>query len=264
MQSSSSNRWLIQLKQAPAERVHLLCIHHAGAAASFFRPWGITLPNHASLSVVQLPGREERRDEPFETSLAVVLDQVMIAIRTLVDRPYVIFGHSLGGCIAHELALRIQAEDLPRPKLIGLSATRAPGSPMGAPTYDLPDKEFLDRIQGFGGTPNAVVGDRELLMWALPRLRADTELHERAPLTQGKRLSAPLAFFYGEDDPVCDAREFEKWRAHTTAEFEAHGFRGGHFYLRENFRAIIGLLLQRWNTATSDGARPTEGSRVDV
>jgi surfactin synthase thioesterase subunit len=263
MQSSSSNRWLVQLKRAQEERVHLICIHHAGAAASFFRPWGITLPAHASLSVVQLPGREERRDEPFEPSMSVVLDHVMAAVQSLVERPYVIFGHSLGGCIAHELSLRIQMADWPRPKLIGLSATRAPGSPMGAPTYDLPDKEFLERIQGFGGTPNSVVADRELLLWALPRLRADTELNERASLTQGKRLEAPLTCFYGEDDPVCEARELEKWRAHTTAEFEAHGFRGGHFYLRESFRAIIGILLRRWSNAEPAEVRVHSGE-IDV
>jgi surfactin synthase thioesterase subunit len=244
MSSHSSNPWLVHLKNAPDERVRLVCIHHAGAAASFFRPWSVAAPPGVSLSAVQLPGREERRSEPFETSMSAVVARMREAIGDVASRPYVLFGHSLGGSLAWELALSIEGAGLPAPEALGISATRAPGSPMGAPTYDLPDEAFLARIQGFGGTPNQIVNDRELLMWALPRLRKDTELHERTPLTTDRSLSAPLAYFYGTEDAVCDAAESEKWRAYTTGRFEVRSFPGSHFYLREHFRVVMDALVR--------------------
>jgi surfactin synthase thioesterase subunit len=193
--------------------------------------------------------------------MPVVLDHLLAELDGLTEGPYVIFGHSLGGCIAYELALRIQATQQRRPLVLGISATRAPASPMGAPTYNLPDDAFLAGIQGFGGTPKAVVADRELLMWALPRLRADTELNERAPLTRDGCLGMPIVCFHGTEDPVCDRRECEKWSAHTTGGFEAHGFQGGHFYLRDHQRAIIEVLLRDRSVASVHPPRAADGSR---
>lgn len=245
MQNVQGNSWLLRLKDAPDEQVRLICIHHAGAAASFFRPWGLTLPPRVSLSAVQLPGREERRNEPFVKSMDVVLEHLTRAMEGLTGRPYAIFGHSLGGTIAYELTLRLEDARLRLPVVLGISATRSLTSPMGAPTYDQPDEAFLERIQAFGGTPGNVVAERELLKWILPRLRADTELHECTRVTRDRGLRVPLAFFYGADDPVCNRTEAEKWREFTTSEFESHGFSGGHFYLRENHRAILDVLLRR-------------------
>ena len=255
MEAAVSNRWLVRLKDAPDERVRIIAVHHAGAAASFFRPWSIALPPRVSLSAVQLPGREDRRSEPFERDMRVVLDRILGELEEITASPYVIFGHSLGGCIAYELALRIESASWPRPAALGISSVRAPASPMGAPTYDLPDVEFLARIQGFGGTPGTVVADPELLRWVLPRLRADTELNERAPLTRGRTLHVPLAYFFGDEDPACDAVEAAKWRTLTTESFESRGFRGGHFYLRDHHRQVVATLVAPWLGTAGDPER---------
>jgi len=244
VQHGQDGSWLLNLRDAQDERLRLICIHHAGAGASFFRPWGLTLPPATSLSALQLPGREERRNEPFETSKDVVLEHALLALQPFTSRPYALFGHSLGGTLAWELTLRLQALKLPLPKVLGISATRAPSSPMGAPTYQQPDEAFLQRIQTFGGTPGSVVAERELLKWILPRLRADTELHECATVTSDQRADTAIAFFYGTSDPVCDGAEAEKWRTFTTGAFEKHGYTGGHFYLRENHRAIVEVLVR--------------------
>jgi medium-chain acyl-[acyl-carrier-protein] hydrolase len=239
----SQSNWLVSIKEAEPEELRLICFHHAGGAASFFRGWRTALPDDVSMSALQLPGREERQEEPYDTNMASVLDRLEKALQPLTARPYVLFGHSLGARIAFELAVRLERANLPSPRLLWLSATPSPDCQRVVKTYDLPDEAFIESIKAYSGTPKDVLEDTELLRWFLPRLRADTRLLERYALTQGAPVSTPLVFSYGSEDTVCDAAEAKLWERQTRGWFTARRFNGGHFYLRYHHRAILRAIV---------------------
>ncbi len=238
--------WLPSLHEAPDEALRIICFHYVGGAASAFRPWRKIIPDpgRVSLSALQLPGRETRHGEPFVVAMPEVVDGVLSELRGVVGRPYVLFGHSLGGAIAYEVALRLQAERLAPPRLLAVSATRPPGAPRNV-TYTLGDDAFLESIKGYGGTPDQVLLDRELLMWFMPRLRADTRLLEEHQLSSAARVACPLLSLYGRADPVCGAGEATSWRRHAGGTFEAFGFEGAHFYLKTHEAQILRLLTAK-------------------
>ncbi|MCW5263151.1 alpha/beta fold hydrolase [Verminephrobacter eiseniae] len=55
---------------------------------------------------MQLPGRGRRLSEAPFTELPSLLDAMDEGLRELTDRPYVLFGFSMGAILAFELALR--------------------------------------------------------------------------------------------------------------------------------------------------------------
>src|SRR5205823_4375590 len=93
---------------------------------------------------VQLPGRQNRiLEEPY-TSLAALIAALAAALGPYFDRPFAFFGHSLGALIAFDLARALRRHGQPEPAHLFVSGHRAPQLPSPqAPTYHLPDAEFL-------------------------------------------------------------------------------------------------------------------------
>jgi surfactin synthase thioesterase subunit len=69
----------------------------AGSGASLFRGWDKQLPGWIHALGVALPGHEYRNNEPLPRSLADVVTDLETALMPLLDRPFALFGHSLGG-----------------------------------------------------------------------------------------------------------------------------------------------------------------------
>lgn len=64
---------------------------------------------------------------------------------------YALFGHSLGGMIAWELAAAVRNQDTM--KHLFLSAVRPPFRPSGTAMHQLPDGELLVALRELDGTP---------------------------------------------------------------------------------------------------------------
>ncbi|NUT52800.1 MAG: thioesterase, partial [Saccharothrix sp.] len=100
--------------------VRLFCLPHAGAGASAFRRWRDVFPPGVDVQPVQLPGREDRIGEPPATDAHALVEELASALAGAADRPFVLFGHSMGALLAAELARRLP------PTLLVLSGRAAP------------------------------------------------------------------------------------------------------------------------------------------
>ncbi|WP_239510456.1 thioesterase domain-containing protein, partial [Stenotrophomonas maltophilia] len=56
------------------------------------------------------------------------LAQALAAVPQLLQRPYVLFGHSMGAAVAYELVLALQQRNAALPNLLALSASEGPGA----------------------------------------------------------------------------------------------------------------------------------------
>src|SRR5579872_7031205 len=87
----------------PDATFRLFCFHYAGGGASIFRPWIGKLSDQVELIAVQLPGRENRLDEPLVHAMELVTGPLADALPPLLDKPFALFGHSTGALICFEL-----------------------------------------------------------------------------------------------------------------------------------------------------------------
>lgn len=98
----------------------LVLVHGAGDRALGFRSFAERLS--VPVAAVDLPGRGESADLPPCTSIAEMAEAVESAL-TALARPVVLLGHSMGGAVVIEIALR---------KRLPLASRGAPPLPGGA------------------------------------------------------------------------------------------------------------------------------------
>ncbi|MBP2687190.1 MAG: gramicidin dehydrogenase [Deltaproteobacteria bacterium] len=233
--------WLVRFRPNPSAALRLFCFPYAGVGASIFSPWVHRLHSKIEMVGVQLPGREGRiREEPFDR-LSRIVPEAARFIRNDLDRPYAIFGHSLGALIGFEVARCLRREGAPDPVHLFLSARRAPPRPDPLPEiHGLPDAEFLEEIQRrWDGIPSAVLREAELLQLLLPALRADVAVLETYTHLQGEPLDCPISVFGGENDRNIGREDLLGWRGHTRGDFRLRLLPGGHFFIRTQQQALL-------------------------
>jgi medium-chain acyl-[acyl-carrier-protein] hydrolase len=233
---AKANPWLLCFAPRPDARLRLFCFSYAGGGGAMYRSWLGALPQSIQLCAVQLPGRENRFREPAVASIRRLVDELLAALAPTLDRPYAFFGHSMGALVAFELARALQSVSHAAPPVhLFVSGRRAPHLPESdAPMHGLPDDEFIAEIgRRYGGIPDEVLRERDLLDLLLPGLRADMRAIETHVHVPGPALSCPVSAFGGADDPRATATQLSAWREHTQADARVCMFPGGHFYLND-------------------------------
>jgi medium-chain acyl-[acyl-carrier-protein] hydrolase len=228
-----------------APRIRLFCLPYAGGGASAFRSWPAAVPREIEICPVHLPGREGRFREPLQTdaeSLAALLHRELMP---RVDGiPFALFGHSLGGMLAYELARRLTASGR-SPVRLFVSGRRAPGRSRWRETlHALPEREFVAKLREFNGMPEAILGDPQIMDVLLPILRADFQVSETYGHRPGPLLTCPISAMGGTSDPLVGHDDLHAWRDWTAGAFRLRLFPGGHFFFRDAEDDVMKALVE--------------------
>jgi surfactin synthase thioesterase subunit len=225
--------------------IRFFCVPYAGAGASIYRSWAPLLPSSVQLCPVQLPGREERLGEPVLTDLSSVVSSLMESLPDYFDRPYVLFGHSMGAKIVFELCREIEKAGLRMPEILLVSACKAPHIPEPYPIHALPQPQFLEGLKRYSADTAVLTDHPELMELLLPSLRSDFLLDETYVFEGGhKKLPVPIEAFYGTDDAEATLEEVSAWSAYTK-QFSLTAVKGGHLFLREKKQEFVEMLCSR-------------------
>lgn len=243
MPSKTRDLWWVISKRNPRASMRMLCFPYAGGSASIFHTWHRALPEQIEIYGVQLPGRANRYAEPPLTRVSSVVQTLGPALIPLLDRPYVLFGHSLGATLCFEVARWLRLSRQPLPQKLLVSGRRAPQLPdTDPPHHTKSDQDFLEYIRELQGTPDDILTNQELINLLLPSLRADCEMAETYEYLGDAPLSCPITAFGGTDDLETSEKNLDDWCLQTTNKFTQFNLKGGHFFLHSNQHALLGLL----------------------
>jgi len=235
--------WLVCPKPNPQARLRLFCFPYAGGNAMIYRQWQASLPQSVEVCSVQLPGRGKRiQERPFDC-LQPLVEAAANALLPFFDKPFAFLGHSMGGLISFELARQLRRDSNPLPVHLFVSGRRAPQlSSSEAPTYNLPEAEFMDALRRLEGTPAEVLQQPELMQLMLPLLRADFAVCETYDYTAEPPLNCPVSVFGGLQDSDVKQGQLEAWTMQTTAATRVRMLPGDHFFINSQQPLLLRAL----------------------
>lgn len=250
------SKWTLFARPSPEAWIRLFCFPYAGGGASVYRAWSDALDPEIEVWPIQLPGRENRFAEPAAADLRRLAHTLATVLRhTLDERPYALFGHSMGAAIVFELARTLRAEGVRPPEHLFVAAHAAPQlTDRNPPAHNLPTDQFLDLLRTYDGTSEQIFEEQELLHAFLPTLRADFSLFETYRYQEEPPFSCPLSVFGGISDFSVSADRLRAWEHLTAGRFCLRQFAGGHFFLHtaraQVWRAIREDLRLAFRAAT--------------
>lgn len=215
--------WLPGIGDSPG-KPRLFCLPPAGAGQLFYAPWKAALAAVARVQPVVLPGRENRAAEPLLPSLDAIVAALAAILEPYLATPYALFGHSMGGAIAFELARALRRAGKPAPGMLFVSSVSAP------------------------------CGRREPLPPEPPQpglLGQDIAIFRQHAYREEAPLDTPIVALGGEDDPQITPGQLQAWRAETNAAFACVLFPGGHMYLRSAPEAVLKEIVLRWGSGAA-------------
>lgn len=239
------NRWVAAVNAPENGKEQLVCLPFAGGGASFYRRWNPIVPDGVAMFAMQLPGREERMDEPPHHRMEELVQAAIEGLVPALRPPYSLFGHSLGALICYEIVHALRLQGHPMPAHLFVSGATAPHiERTSPPIHELPEDRLIDEITGYGGFAPEILEHPELMELLLPRLRADFALVETYKFQQRDPLPCPITVFAGESDEYVKTDSAAAWQSHTSAEFQFQSFPGGHFFLNDHAPRILKTIAK--------------------
>lgn len=255
MQSQTTRKWLGSDENAVKRAaVRLYCFPYAGGGASLFKSWQQQVTSRIAVCPVRLPGREARLREPRITELEIMMRELFNALAPQLTCPYALFGHSMGGILAYELAAMARIAGLPEPVHLFVSARPAPKLDrrmINVPVSTLNDEEFLLHLRRIE-PPSESLDNPELREMLLPLLRSDFELCESYRNRQHASFSFPITGFFGSNDTSVTREDMEPWRECTSGTFRIVPINGGHFFMCNSAHTMLREIERDLRSLTND------------
>ncbi|WP_373199651.1 thioesterase II family protein [Mycobacterium marinum] len=212
---------------------------HAGGTAKDYVPFAKEFSGEVKRVAVQYPGQQDGYGLPPLESIPGLAEEIFAIMKPAarIDTPVALFGHSMGGMLAFEVALRFEAAGY-RVLALFLSACSAPGHIKYKQLKGYSDNEMLDLVARATGTDPEFFNDEEFRVGVLPTLRAVRAIAGYSCPPENK-LSCPIYTFIGSKDWIATREDMEPWRERTTGGFSLREFPGDHFYLNKNLPELV-------------------------
>jgi len=239
-----AGRWLPLRAFPDRGGLPLFCLPHAGGGASAYRGWLGKVPG-VNLLPVQPPGREARlRDAPHQEMASLVGELAGVLTEVAGNRPFAVYGHSLGALVAFETLRELRRQGGDQPVRLFVSGCVAPHRVYddGPPVAGMSQPEVVQMLRQLGGTPDWLLADPEVLRMILPAVRADFSVKESYSYVAEPALDVPVTVLASTADARAPYELQQSWRELTSADFELHTLTGGHFAVFERSDLTLGYL----------------------
>ena len=223
----------------------VFAIPFAGGNSYCYRDLARQLERQIPWVTLELPGRGKRIQEPLLKSIEAIVDDAIVQIDKHGVNKVSLFGHSMGGLVAHGIASRLESNAGGSIVLehLFLSGCRAPQyNCRSTKRASMSRGEMIAAINKLGGLPEVISQDNELMNFFEPILRADfgaVDDYDQAPSTL---IHTPITVFSGSKDHEVSSEQIEGWRAVAAGDIKFFSFPGGHFFFTDYLKEISAII----------------------
>ena len=232
---------MVNYQSNDGAKTRLICFPNAGGSPSMFRQWHAFLGNDIEVWGAAYPGRDTLIGEQPAKTMSTMIAYYINELSLFNGARIVLYGHSFGALVAYLLAIKLR--DLGCPiDVLCVGARRSPTMHAREKMDFSSDKKLIDQLVRFGGVPDVLLNDKDMLNYFLPHIRNDLELNEKAVALSNPKLNVPIIAFSSPSDILVLPKEIRAWGDCTHANFENISLSGGHFFIKANERAFFNQL----------------------
>lgn len=242
--TNESKDWFVSLTSSPNAKLKLYCFHDAGGSTNLFSDWETHINPDIEIICVQLPGRGDvLKKEPYTDFNQFMQDFIPEIKQNIGNKPFAMYGHSMGGLLAFETARELQNKH-------GLTAITLIVS--GAPSLKGYVNNFVNNIIESGSShtdlikyiPNAgsIDVNNELYQKVLHTLMADFKLLYSYRYQVQHLLKFDVLAFGARNDDRVELSGIKKWKDETTGNCTVIECEGDHFFVYHDKKFVAGYI----------------------
>ncbi|PYP89455.1 MAG: putative thioesterase [Candidatus Angelobacter sp. Gp1-AA117] len=224
--------------------IRLFCCPYAGGSEAVFRAWQTALGPAINVVPLQLPGRGVRMREPLFRDIMPLVASASEVVASHLDKPFALFGHSMGATISFELARALRKTRGVQPIHLFVSGTCCPQEVGRHYREELPVTDIKDKLRQYAGTPPEVLEHPELMEIFAPIIQADFAVCRSYQYTPEPPLGCPITAFGGLEDHDVSRESLQCWGTETTGQFRSRMLPGGHFFINDTGPTILETIAR--------------------
>ncbi|MGD7061269.1 thioesterase II family protein [Bacillus altitudinis] len=237
---------LFKTFEKKSDLIQLICFPFAGGYSASYRPLFEQLKDTAEVTAAEPPGHGTNL-MPLETSIDRLAELYKEGLTGKLNRPFILFGHSMGGLVVYRLTQLLEKEGID-PAAVVISAIQPPQTKRQILTH-LSNEAFVQHIAEMGGIPKELLENKPMMDYFTPSLRADYQALESFQHTDKTIIESPVYLLNGKQDKKCmeDAAGWLTW----ANAIERTDFEGGHMYINthleqfaEHMRHVIEQTIE--------------------
>lgn len=227
-------------------KMNLICLPYAGGNIYSYLGYAKLAPSYLNLIPIELPGRGVRMKEKLLRDIDQMVEDIFVQTQPhLNDKPYIIYGHSMGAILGYLLTKRILKEGMSAPRQLIFTGARAPSvRDLEQKRHLLSKDKFIAKLIEYGGSPDEILQDESIMNFFEPIIRADFEGVENYIYTASKPLNIPISIMIGKNEPVT-YEDAIAWQNETNLPIEVRQFEGGHFFILEHQEEIMSIIRKK-------------------
>ena len=238
--------WLVRPRVVPTPQSRVFCLPYAGGSASAYRLWSRFAPLDIEVCSVELPGRGTRFGEQAYVRMDDLVGDLARSMQPFLDRPYTVFGHSMGGLVEFELTRRLRTLGAQAPEHLIVSAASDPSSRQApqSPLHLASDALVMAKLRSLNGTPAVLLDNDEFMRLMMPTIRADFAVLETYRYRAQEPLAVPITVLGGTQDTTVCCTGLAGWSQLCTRGFGLQMFDGDHFFLHDFGPELVSLVTK--------------------
>jgi surfactin synthase thioesterase subunit/acyl carrier protein len=240
--ANEGKAWFVPLTSPSNAKLKLYCFHDAGGSINLFTDWEKYVSADIEIICVQLPGRGDMLEqEPYANFNLFMKDFIPEIKQNIGNKPFAMYGHSMGGLLAFETARELQNKH-------GLTANALIVS--GAPALKGYVNNFVNNIIESGAkhtdlvkylpNPESIDLNNKLYQRMLYTLMADFNLLYSYKYEVQHLLKSDILAFGATNDDRVELAGVKKWKGETTGSCEIVECEGDHFFVYHDKKFVAG------------------------
>ncbi|WP_186785857.1 thioesterase II family protein [Paenibacillus agilis] len=237
---------LFQLIKPGNGNNQVICFPYLGGNVYAYNQFANSLHDDVEVWAVNPPGHGGDTNALI-ADIHTLLDLYFEQLITIIKPQAILFGHSMGGIIAYLLAQKLHNTrdyDLAQMKLV-LSACNPPNEYEMNKYTSLTNDKLIEHLISYGGVPEELIHEKNILEFLLPTIRADYGVLETASTLEIQPIRIPTYYFWGENDSIVPVDSITSWLSYFDNELQVIPIENGsHMFISAHADVVAHQMEQ--------------------